>query len=132
MIQRLQYVQNSAARLLTGSRKYDHITPILKDFHWLPVKQRIIFKILTLTFKALHDVNSPQYLKNMLQLYNPSRSLRSSSKKLLYVPKFDLKSYDARAFSVCAPVLWNSLSDYIRQSESVDVFKSKLTTFLYK
>lgn len=132
MIQRLQYVQNPAARLLTGSRKYDHITPILKDFHWLPVKQRIIFKILTLTFKALHDVNSPQYLKNMLQLYNPSRSLRSSSKKLLYVPKFDLKSYGARAFSVCAPVLWNSLSDYIRQSESVDVFKSKLTTFLYK
>jgi hypothetical protein len=69
LIQRLQYVQNSVARPLTGSRKYDHITPILKYLHWLPVRQRIVFKILTLTFK-LHDVNSPEYLKDMLQLYN--------------------------------------------------------------
>jgi hypothetical protein len=90
LIQILQYVQNSAARLLTGSRKYDHITPILKDLHWF-VRQRIVFRILTLTFKALHDVNSTQYLKDMLQLYKLQSSAQPPliSKKLLSVPKFE-------------------------------------------
>ena len=53
-LNRLQAVQNAAARLLTGLRKYDHITPVLSDLHWLPVKDRIEFKIILLTFKAIH------------------------------------------------------------------------------
>ena len=53
---------NSAARLLTGTRKYDSITPILKELHWLPVAERIHYKILLLTFQSLNNL-APFYLK---------------------------------------------------------------------
>ena len=56
LIVRLQAVQNRAARLVTRSRKHDHITPILKQLHWLPIYRRIKYKILLLTFKALHQL----------------------------------------------------------------------------
>ena len=131
LIKKLQYVQNSAARLLTGSRKYDHVTPILKELHWLPVQHRITFKILTLTYKTL-NTDSPQYLKDLLQPYVPTRNLRSSTKNLLSTPKFNLKTYGARAFSISAPTLWNQLPDSIRHSATLDTFKSRLKTFLFK
>ena len=51
---RLQRVQNNAARVVSGSKKYDHITPVLKDIQWLPIRKRIKFKILLLTFKCMH------------------------------------------------------------------------------
>lgn len=59
LLDRLQMVQNSAARLLTGTRKYDHITPVLRSLHWLPVPYRINFKILIFVFKSLHGVAPP-------------------------------------------------------------------------
>ena len=75
---KLQFVQNAAARLITCSRKYDHITPILIDLHWLPIAEHIKFKILLLTFKALYE-QSPIYIKNLVTRYSPTRSLCSSS-----------------------------------------------------
>lgn len=81
-ITRLQYIQNSAARLLTHTKRSAHITPILKDLHWLPVVHRIKFKVLLLTFKSLHGL-APPYLCNMLVPYTPTRSLRSSDSSLL-------------------------------------------------
>ena len=63
VIKNLQSVQNAAARLITRSKKCDHITPIHLDLHWLPVSERIIFKILLLTFKALHQ-QSPTYIQD--------------------------------------------------------------------
>ena len=69
-IQRLQYVQNSAACLLTGTRKYDSITPILKELHWLSVAERIHYKILLLTFKSLNNLAS-FYLKELVTPYVP-------------------------------------------------------------
>ena len=65
VIKKLQSVQNAAARLITRSRKCDHITPILLDLHWLPVSERIKFKILLLTFKALHQ-QSPTYIQDLI------------------------------------------------------------------
>ena len=78
VIKKLQWVQNAAARLITRFRRCDHITPILFGLHWLPVSQRIKFKILLLTFKALHQ-QSPTYIQDLLTRYLPSRPLRSSS-----------------------------------------------------
>ena len=112
-IKKLQSVQNAAARLITCSRKYDHITPILKELHWLPVSEPIKFKILLLTFKALHQ-QSPTYIQDLLTCYQPSRSLRSSSSLHLNPINFNLKSYGSRAFAVSAPELWNSLPVFIR------------------
>ena len=130
-LQRLQYIQNCAARILTGTKKKDHITPILKDLHWLPVLERINFKILLLTFKTVNDL-APSYLKDILVNYKPTRNLRSSNKNLLTIPKYNLKSYGYRAFSVSAPLLWNSLPDDIRCVTSLTSFKSKVKTFLFK
>ncbi len=73
-INKLQIVQNAAARVLTRSRKYDHITPILQSLHWLPIKFRISYKILLLAYKALNGL-APAYLTNLLSRYNPTRSL---------------------------------------------------------
>jgi len=101
-IKRLQYVQNSAARLITHTRKNEHITPILYHLHWLPVSLRINFKVLILTYKALHSLG-PTYISDLLQPYAPVRSLRSSSAGLLVTPKFSLVTMGARAFSVVAP-----------------------------
>ena len=131
LLQKLQYVQNAAARLITGIRKHDHITPILMDLHWLPVNQRIQFKILLLTFKSLNGL-APVYIDEMIQRYVPNRKLRSSSAFLLKQNKWNLKSYGFRTFTVAAPFLWNSLPLEVKSSPSLNIFKSKLKTHLFK
>ena len=76
-IDKLQRLQNTAARLLLKAKKNDHITPILKRLHWLPVRARIEFKILLMTYKALNN-QAPDYIKELVVEYKPGRSLRSS------------------------------------------------------
>ncbi len=66
--------------------KYDHITPIIQSLHWLPIKYRISYKILLLTYKALNGL-APAYLTSLLSRYNPTRSLRSQNSGLLVVPR---------------------------------------------
>ena len=119
LIQRLQRVQNCAAGLVLSGRRQDHITPMLKELHWLPVEQRIVFKILLFTYKALNGL-APVYLSDLLNDYTPVRDLRSSSQNLLLVPLSNLKSYrNTSAFSICAPKLWNFLPIHIKCSQSV-------------
>ena len=107
-INRLQLVQNAAARLLTRSPKRSHITPILFSLHWLPIHFRIHFKVLLLTFKALHG-QAPAYISELLNHYIPGRPLRSTEQNLLVVPHSRLKTKGGCGFSVRAPSLWNSL-----------------------
>ena len=128
---KLQKVQNAAAKIIFKAKKYDHVTVLLKDLHWLPASKRIIFKVLLLCYKALHD-EGPQYLKDLLKWHTPSRVLRSSNEHLLVIPKTKLKSFGDRAFSVAAPRLWNSLPLTLRRSASTDAFKRNLKTFLFK
>uniref|UniRef100_A0A672YDQ4 Reverse transcriptase domain-containing protein n=1 Tax=Sphaeramia orbicularis TaxID=375764 RepID=A0A672YDQ4_9TELE len=130
-LSRLQLVQNAAARLLTGFSRHHHITPILASLHWLPVCFRIDFKILLITFKARMGL-APSYIQEMLVDYEPARSLRSSGRGLLAVPKSRLKSKGDRAFSIRAPQLWNGLPEEIRLAESVTSFKSLLKTHFYR
>ncbi len=75
---------------MTRSRKYDHITPILQSLHWLPIKYRISYKILSLAYKALNGL-APAYLTSLLSRYNPSRSLRSQNSGLLVVPRVQVQ-----------------------------------------
>ena len=86
---------------------------------------RIVFKILLITYKALNNL-APAYIRDLLTPYVPARQLRSSSKNLLVIPRFNLKTYGARSFSVAAPTLWNTLPSDIMNSSSVSVFKNKL------
>ena len=103
---RLQSIQKIAARIITKTRKFDHITPILRSLHWLPVESCIQFKILT--FRIIHGF-APAYLTDLISIHQPSRCLRSSSSHLPVVPKSRTKIYGDRAFSVVAPKLWNKL-----------------------
>ena len=131
LLSKLQHVQNAAARLISFSRKHEHITPVLFNLHWLPIKYRIAFKILLITYKALNN-QAPSYIRDLLTPYIPSRRLRSSTQDLLLIPRFNLKTYGARSYSVAAPTLWNTIPQDIRNSPSVSVFKNKLKTFLFK
>ncbi len=96
-INKLQIVQNAAARVLTRSRNYDHITPILQSLHWLTIKFRISYKILLLTYKALKGL-APVYLTSLLSRYNPSRSLKSQNSGILVVPRIAKSSKGGRTF----------------------------------
>jgi len=130
-ISRLQFVQNAAARFLTGTKKREHITPIIvASLHWLPVKQRIDFKVLTYVYKALNGL-APTYISELLDSYSPQRSLRSSSKLLLIVPKTCLKTKGDRSFSLYAPKLWNTLPLSIRASTTLNIFKTLIKTYLF-
>ena len=106
-LKKLQRIQNSDARIITQQRKFTHITPILIDLHWLPVTCRIQYKILLLAFKCIIG-KAPAYLASILQPYVPPRALRSAALHRLQEPSAQRK-YRERAFSVCAPKLWNSL-----------------------
>ncbi|XP_059904412.1 uncharacterized protein LOC132454883 [Gadus macrocephalus] len=131
LINRLQIIQNSAARIITRTKSSDHITPVLIQLHWLPVHYRIQYKTLLLTYKALHNL-APSYLCDLLQEYTPSRSLRSTSAGLLCIPTSRLTTMGARSFSCSAPRLWNSLPPHIKQSDTITTFKSQLKTHLFK
>ncbi|KAI5100796.1 hypothetical protein C0J45_9782, partial [Silurus meridionalis] len=126
----LQLVQNAAARVLTRSRKYDHITPVLISLHWLPIKSRIDYKILLLTYKALNGL-ALQYLSELLYRYDPPCLLRSKGAGYLLVPQIMKTTAGGRSFSYKAPQLWNSLPTNVRDSDTVSVFKSRLKTYLF-
>ena len=131
IINKLQYIQNHAAKLVTKKKKFDHVTPLLHSLHWLPVPYRIDYKLLLLTHKCVHG-KAPGYLSALLQTYTPGRTLRSANQYLLTEKKSRLKLYGDRAFSVAAPKLWNSLPLELRQCDSTDCFKAKLKTVLFK
>ena len=131
VIDRLQYLQNCTAQLVTRTWSSEHITPVLRRLHWLPVRQWITYEILLLMYKALNGMAS-KYIADLLQPYTPMKQLRSSSKNLLVTPKSHLKFYCDRSFQIAAPMLWNSLTDGIRSIQNLDVFKNKIKTLLFR
>lgn len=128
-LNRLQRVQNTAARLITKTRKRDHITPTLFKLHWLPIPERIEFKILLLVFKSKNGL-APDYLSELLIPYQPARALRSANQDLLTVPSYK-SQYNRHSFSVVGPTLWNDLPHYIKDTSSINIFKSRLKTYLF-
>ena len=130
LIKRLQLVQNSLARVIFPSvKKFDNIADSLKKLHWLPIEQRIQFKIAVLTFKTL-QLNSPSYLSDLLKYKKSERNLRSNDKNYLSVP-FVNSVLGERAFSYTAPSLWNSLPDSLRTCTSLASFRRDLKTYLF-
>ena len=134
-IDKLQRVQNAAARLLMSCKKYDHIKPILINLHWLPVRYRINFKILLLTFKALYGM-TPSYIIDLIHIKTITRySLRPTEGVLLKHPSGRTKkSFGDRSFSVAAPTLWNALPLPVRlhMIKCIYTFKSNLKTYLFQ
>ena len=126
---KLQSVQNMAARVITGQKKSDDVEYTLYELHWLPVRKRVEFKVLLLTYKALNDL-APQYLRDLLPDYTPGRPLRSQSLSLLNIPKYNTK-YGKR-FTYTAPDLWNKLPGNVKYADSVMSFKGLLKTHLFR
>ena len=130
LIQQLQLCQNTAARIIPRMRKFDHITPILVDLHWLPVMYKIKYKIMLITYKALHGL-APPCISVFTVPEVQRRSLRSGSEHRLQVPPNipRLETFGARAYEMSAPILWNSLPRDLRDPElTLEAFKTKLKT----
>ena len=126
----LQLAQNTAARIVTRTKKTDHITPVLASLHWLPVRYRIQYKLLLITYKALNDT-APSYIVDLIHSKPTTRTLRSNNKCLLHVPRCYTKSYGERAFSRAAPLLWNSIPFHLRSLPTVEQFKKGIKTYLF-
>ena len=131
LVHRIQLVQNTAARVVTQRKKFDHITHELKNLHWLPVKYRIDFKVLVLVFKALHG-QAPCYLSSLLEVQQYRyKALRSASSLNLVVPRTKCVTFGDRAFSVYGPRLWNTLPNHIMQAETLLCFREKLKAHFF-
>ena len=134
-ISRLQTLQNWAAKLIFLAKKRDHASPLLHQLHWLPVRDRIIYKTMLYVFKCLNEIG-PHYLSSSLELYHPTRQdLRSASDSTrLAVQKFNYRSYSSaaeKAFSHTAPKIWNKLPSTVRSAQSLPIFKKGLKTHLF-
>ena len=123
-LRKLQLLQNMAARFVSCARNFDYIRPILVKLHCLPISYRVVFKLLSQVFKALNGIG-PRYLVELLKCQSHSRTLRSNSLELLLQQKSNTKTYGDRAFSTCAPRLWNNIHLDIRRSNSVSTFKTE-------
>ena len=133
-IGRMQKIQNMCVCLVLRKSKWDSATACLAKLHWLPIRQRITFKICVLTYKLLCE-QGPKYLQVMLQYkYSTnSRNLRSNLDcSLLVIPCTKCKTLASRSFSVSAPTLWNHLPRSLRESTTLLSFKHDLKTYLYK
>lgn len=134
-IRKLQSVQNAAARLIGGLRKYDHITPLRRDqLHWLPIKERIEFKVAILTYKALHHL-APDYITSMFHLAAdlPGLSRNRSAQHGDLVPaSWNSVFYGKRSFYYAAPKVWNDLPVSTRKQSSLAAFAKELKTILFR
>ena len=135
---RLQYVQNALAWFITGASNFTHITSSVKTLHWLPIRQRIIFKALVLVYKYL-TIGQPRYFAPYLSLYKSAVNTRHSTPKnmFLQVPHYCFsihksKVYFNNSFSYDAPKLWNDLSHDIDSAPNLSCFKSQLKTYLFQ
>jgi len=133
-LKRLQSVQNAAARLISGTRKFDHVSPVLRDLHWLPVTSRITYKLAMLVHKCLNN-NAPPYLMDVCRpidsLPGRRRQLRSAATGQLFVPRTNT-NIGRRSFSVCGPVTWNSLPAALRTAAlSASAFGRALKKHLF-
>ena len=134
LIQRLQSVQNAAARLIFNMRRFEHITDVLFGLHWLRVPERIVFKVAMLTFRALHGTAPPYLTSQFTRVADmPNRRrLLSSSSNQLDVPSFRLSTVGSREFPIAGAKIWNSLPDDVISAPSLPTFRRRLKTYLFR
>jgi len=136
LLQKMQVIQNAAARFDTGARRRDHMTSVLRELHWLPVRQRIGFKTAVMMYKCIHGL-APSYLaahcKVQTNIILPW-SVPSAIHHHVWPTKLPRTKtdYGKRSFAVNGQVVWTSLPTEFRSPDiSMDVFKAKLKTFLF-
>jgi len=130
-VHKLQCAQNTLSRIVLSNSPYRYLSANshLAHLHWLPVDMRIKFKIATLTYKIL-CTGQPTYLHHLLQPYIPSRSIRSASQHRLHAPPLRT-NFSWRAFRHAVPTVWNEIPLTIRESGTLNTFKSRLKSHLF-
>ncbi len=128
-VRQMQLIQNAAARILTRTRKSEHITPVLRSLPWLRVTFRIDFKLLLLIYISLNGLE-PKYIADMLTEYKPNRPLRSVGSSQLEMSRVHTKQGES-ALSYFAARSWNQLPEEIRCAKTLATFKSRLKTHLF-
>ena len=129
-LNKLQKLQNYAARVILNKPVRDHAKPMLRELHWLPINARVDYKICVLIFKCLNGL-APTYLSNLISVYKPTRNLRSSKAFLLTPVTSNFVRLGDRAFTIYAPKLWRTIPTYIKDSKSLTTFKTKLKTYFF-
>ena len=131
LIEKLQKMQNHAARVVLKTSRREHVTPMLVRLHWLPVKSRIQYKTAVLCYKCYNKI-APSYMCELVSEYIPTRDLRSRYKKLMNTKKGKYVRFGSRAFSNAAPYLWKSLPQSLRNATTLTQFKTGLKTYLFQ
>ena len=132
LLSKLQKVQNYAAKLISRAPKLTSSSSLLQKLHWLPISQRIDYKLSVLCFNVFNQT-APQYLVDVLTVYTPSRTLRSSAdSRLLKIPFRKKLTQGQRSFSFHAPSVWNKLPFSVRHAKSPNQFKRALKTHLFR
>jgi len=132
LIRKVQSVQNAAARLLTGTRRHEHISPVLRQLHWLPVQRRVDFKLACFVFSCLSG-QAPLYLADDIHLVSegPRRRLRSSTDRSCVVPRTH-NTFGDRSFAVAGPRIWNSLPGHLRDEDiTYNSFRRELKAYWF-
>ncbi len=129
-LQKLQRVQNWTVKVILGRKKYDHVSPLLKELHWLPVVKRVQSKILLLCYRCLNG-SAPEYLTSLLSPHKPPHNLHSRRDVLKLNVPCSKRLWGDRAFFEAEPQLWNHLLYEIRAAPLVNIFKSLLNTHLF-
>ena len=110
---------------LSKKELHDHVTPLLKELHWLPIHVRPTYKLLTIANSVMHGL-APEYLAELLDLHHPRRVLRSASAELFSVPFSQTVRHGDRRFSVAVATLWNQLPNSVRMIETLPLFRTHL------
>ena len=129
-ITKLQRVLKSLARVVCKASYNAPSNGLLHELHWLPIRQRILYKVATVTYRTC-QCQQPVYLLNMLNQYHPTRTLRSSNSNLLVIPHRVKSVTASRAFCVAAPTVWNALPQNVKSADSIAVFKKRLKSHLF-
>ena len=127
---RLQLVQNTLAQVVAQKPRFCHITPVLADLHWLPIRHRISFKIASIAFKVLH-FQQPSYLAALVPRYVPTRSLRSSSSLSICIPSLKTAMARSKSFSSVASDTWNRLPCHLSSISALPTFRKRLKHHLF-
>ena len=130
-LQRLQPVQNCAARFVCRTKKYDHITAVLQHLHLLPMCVRPTYNVLLFAYSVMHD-QAPCYLAELLTRRQPNRRLRSASLSLLKLPASQTVTHGDRRFAVATVALCNGVLDSVRTAKTQPQYKTLLKTHLFR
>ena len=131
IINKLQVLQNDAAKVVLFKKRSSSSTDARRELHWLPIRARIEFKIIMSVFKCVTN-RAPDYLKSLLEKKLSCRTTRSMSNNAFAIPRTKAQSFADRSFSVSGPQLWNALPEQLKEETNLECFKTKLKTHLFR